>query len=40
MLIVLERGCLDLSEAVEQLSKKQELLATLMGSKKSLQKDA
>ena len=40
MLTVLERRCLDLSEAVEQLSEKQELLATLVESKKSLQKDA
>ena len=38
MLTVLERKCLDLSEAIEQLSEKQELLATLMESKKSLQK--
>ena len=38
MLTVLERRWLDLSEAVEQLSGKQELLATLMESKKSLQK--
>ena len=38
ILIVLERRCLDLSEAVGQLSEKQELLATLMESKKSLQK--
>ena len=40
MIIVLERRCLDLSEAVEQLSEKQDLLATLMESNKSLQKDA
>ena len=40
MLKVLERKCLDLSEAIEQLSEKQELLATLMESKKSLQKVA
>ena len=40
MLTVLERKCLDLSEAIEQLSEKQELLATLMESKKSLQKVA
>ena len=38
MLIVLERKCLDLSEAIEQLSEKQQLLATLMESKKVLQK--
>ena len=36
--MVLERKCLDHSEAIEQLSEKQELLATLMESKKSLQK--
>ena len=35
MLIVLERKCLDLSEATEQVSEKQELLATLMESKKT-----
>ena len=40
MLIVLERKCTDLSEANEQLSEKQELLTTLMESKKSLQKVA
>ena len=40
MLIVLERECLDLSEAIELCSEKQELLATLMESKKCLQKDA
>ena len=40
MLIVLERKCMDLSEANEQLSEKQELLTTLMESKKSLQKVA
>ena len=40
MLIVLEQKCLDLSEAIQQLSEKQELLATLMESKKSLQKVA
>ena len=39
-LTVLERKCLDLSEANEQLSEKQELLATLMESMKSLQKVA
>ena len=31
MLIVLERKCLDLSEVIEQLSEKQELLATFDG---------
>ena len=31
MLIVLNRKCLDLSEAIEHLSEKQELLATLDG---------
>ena len=31
MLMVLERKCLDLSEAIEQLSEKQELLATFFG---------
>ena len=36
MLIVLERKCLDLREAVEHLSEEQELLATLMQSKMSL----
>ena len=40
MLKVLERECLDFSEAIEQLSEKQELLATLMESKKCLQKGA
>ena len=40
MLTVLERECLDLSEAIGQLSEKQELLATLMESKVSLQKVA
>ena len=40
MLIDVERECLDLSEAIEQLSEKQELLALLMESKKSLQKVA
>ena len=39
MLTVLERKCLDLSEAIEQLSEKQELLATFFfESKRSLQK--
>ena len=40
MLTVLERERLELSEAIENLCEKQELLATLMGSKKCLQKDA
>ena len=40
MLIVLERRCLDLSEATEQMSEKQELLGTLMESKKGLEKGA
>ena len=40
MLIFVERKCLDLSEAVEQLSEKQTLLATLMESKKNFQKVA
>ena len=40
MLTVQERECLDLSEAIEQLSEKQELLVTLMESKKCLQRDA
>ena len=38
-LMVLERRCLDLSEAVEQLSEMQELLPTRMESKKCLQQD-
>ena len=33
MLVGLERDCLDLSEAMEQLSEKQELLTTLMGAR-------
>ena len=40
MLTVLERECLDLSEAIEHLSEKQELLAIMMESKRCLQKDA
>ena len=40
MLMILERECLDLSEAIRQLSEKQELLATLMEGKMSLQKVA
>ena len=37
MLKVLERECLDLSETIEHLSEKQELLATLKEGKMSLQ---
>ena len=37
MLMVLEWKCLGLREAIEQLCEKQELLATLMDSKKSVQ---
>ena len=37
MLIVLELECLDLSETIEHLSEKQELLAALVESKMSLQ---
>ena len=40
MLIVLERRCLKLDVAVGQMSERQELLAALMESKKSLQKEA
>ena len=42
MLMVLEPECLDLSEAIEQFSEKQELLATVIESKNKncLQKDA
>ena len=40
VLIVLERECLDLGEAIENLSEKQELLANLMEGKRSLQKVA
>ena len=40
MLMILQRQCLDLSEAIEQLSEKHELLATLMEGKMSLQKVA
>ena len=36
MLIVLERECLELREEVEHLSKKQEVLATLMEGKSLL----
>ena len=39
-LIVLEREFLDLSEAIEQLNEKQELLATLMKGQMSMQKVA
>ena len=38
--MILERECLDLSEAIEQLSEKQKLLATLMEGKMRLQKVA
>ena len=38
--IVLERRCLEFSEAFKQLTEKQELLATLMESEKSLQKSS
>ena len=40
MLIVLERECLELKEAIELLSEKQELLATLMEGKISVQQVA
>ena len=40
MLIVPERECLDLSEAIEQMSEKQELLAALMEGKMRLQQAA
>ena len=40
ILTVLDRECLDLSEASENLSERRDLLATLMESKKCLQKDA
>ena len=40
MLMILEWECLDLSEAIKQLSDKQELLATLMEGKMSLHKVA
>ena len=40
MLIVLERECLELNEAVQNLCEKQELLATLMEGKMSMQKVA
>ena len=40
MLIVLERECLDFGKAIENLSEQQELLATLMKEKRSLQKVA
>ena len=40
MPVVLERECLDLSVAIEQLSEKQELLATLMEGKMRLQRVA
>ena len=38
--VVLARECLDVSEAIQNLSEKQELMAALMESKKRLQKDA
>ena len=37
MLVFLERQCQELCQPVEQISEKQEVLATLMESKKSLQ---
>ena len=40
MLIVLERECLELKEEIDHLSEKQELLATLMEGKMSMQKVA
>ena len=40
MLMVLEWKCLELKEAIELLSEKQELLTTLMEGKMSLQKVA
>ena len=40
MLVVLERKCLELREEIEHLSEKQELLATLMEGKMSMQKVA
>ena len=40
MLMIVERECLDLSEAILQLSEKQELLATVMKGNMSLQKVA
>ena len=40
MLIVLERECLELKEEIEHMSEKQELLATLMEGKMSVQKVA
>ena len=39
MLIVLERECPDRTEVIEHLIEKQEMVATLMESKKMLQKD-
>ena len=39
MLIFLEQKCQEICQTVEQRSERQELLATLMGSQKSLQKD-
>ena len=40
MLIVLERECLELREEIEHLSDKQEVLASLMEGKTSMQKVA
>ena len=40
MLAFLQRECLDLREAIERLSEKQDLLATLTENKKCLPKDA
>ena len=40
MLMILERECLDISEAIKQLSEKQELLVTLMEGEMGLQKVA
>ena len=40
MLIVLERECLELREEVEHMNEKQEVLATLMDGKMTLQKVA
>ena len=40
MLIYLERKCRELDETDEQLREKQEMLASLMESKKNMQKNA
>ena len=37
ILMILERDCLDLSEAIKHLSEKQELLAALVEGKMSMQ---